>query len=61
MNTIKGNNREKALQWWKGLTFEAKWFEIIKAKEYITGYPDRAPDSLTAREIQIIHAKNNHQ
>lgn len=46
--------REKAIKWWNSLTFEEKWFIIVKNKELITGYPDRNPDSLTGREIELI-------
>jgi len=47
--------REIAIKWWNNLTFTHKWEQIIKNKEHILGYPDRNPDSLTGREIEILY------
>ena len=46
---------EKAILWWRVTPFEWKWNEIIKNKEFIKGYPDRDPDTLTNREIEILY------
>lgn len=47
--------RKNAIAWYKTLTFEEKYFQVLKNKEKIAGYPDRNPDSLTGREIQILY------
>jgi hypothetical protein len=54
-------NRQAAMKWWNGLSFEDKWYAIVKAKKYIKGYPDRSPGTLTGREIEMLHIKNIKQ
>lgn len=49
------NTRELALKWWRDLTNEEKFFEVVSGKELILGYPDRTPDSLTGREIEVLY------
>lgn len=55
MSNSNIEKREEAIKWWDSLTFEEKWYKIIKSKDSILGYPDRSPDSLTGREIEIIY------
>ena len=47
-------SREKALLWWSGLTFEEKFIAMVKGKRVVIGYPDRNPDTLTGREIELL-------
>lgn len=49
--------RMTAISWWNTLSFEERWYSIIANKDNIAGYPDRGPDSLTGREIQLIYEK----
>jgi hypothetical protein len=51
--------RKEALQWWATLSKEHKWLQIVKNKENIFGYPDRAPDTLTGREIELMYIYKN--
>lgn len=64
LTDIKQNimeNRKKALQWWNNLTFEEKYFKVVKHKELVVGYPDRDPNTLTGREVeQIWNAENEY-
>jgi hypothetical protein len=46
--------REQAMSWWNAKTFEEQYFVIIKNKQVIEGYPDRAPTTLTGREIELL-------
>jgi hypothetical protein len=46
--------REQAMSWWNAKTFEEQYFVIIRRKEVVEGYPDRAPTSLTGREIELL-------
>jgi len=53
------NRREISQKWWNSLSFEARWNEIVKGKHLINGYPDRSPNTLTGREIEMLF--NNSQ
>jgi len=55
--TTYQQQRQSAIEWWDKLSFENQWFMIVKYKEDVTGYPDRDPNSLTGREIQILFDK----
>jgi hypothetical protein len=55
---MKNEQREKAIKEWNNLTFEQKYFMIVKNKSIVKGYPDRSPDTLTGREIEEIIANN---
>lgn len=52
---MESNTRQLAMQWWDNLTYEEKFFNIIKNKTQIVGYPDRGPNDLTGREIEGLH------
>lgn len=52
-------SREKALAWWNRLTFEEKFLAMVKGKTVIIGYPDRNPETLTGREIELLHVSQN--
>ena len=47
--------REIAIEWWKSISFEIKWYNVIKNKDKITGYPHRDILTLTGREIELIY------
>lgn len=47
--------RETAMKWWNAMSFEEKYFVIVKYKEHVPGYPDRSPDTLTGREIELLY------
>ena len=49
--------RVEAIQWWDELPYIDKWKTIVKHKYKVTGYPDRHPDSLTGREIEMLHSQ----
>jgi len=49
--------REKAIKWWRAMSFEDKYFKIVKNSEVVFGYPDRDPNTLTGREVEIIYNK----
>lgn len=51
--------REKALAWWNGLTFEEKFIAMVKAKTVVIGYPDRNPETLTGREVELLMNDTN--
>lgn len=53
------SNRLTAMVWWGKLSNEQKWEQIVKNKQHIVGYPDRLPETLTGREIEILY--NNSQ
>jgi hypothetical protein len=46
--------REQAIKWWNNLSFETKWKQIVKNKTLILGYPDRSPNHLSGREIELL-------
>lgn len=46
--------RSIAINWWKNLTFEEKYNQMIKNKAIIAGYPNRNPESFTGSEIEAI-------
>jgi hypothetical protein len=47
--------RQQALDWWNKLPFEIKWYKIIANKDQITGYPDRSPDMVSGREVELMY------
>ncbi len=49
--------RQEAMKWWNPLPFEIKWEKIVKHKELVLGYPDRAPGDLTGSEIEKLFIK----
>lgn len=49
--------RLRVIKWWKQLYYVNKWDLIVKYNELIFGYPDRNPDTLTGREIELIYTK----
>jgi len=53
------SDEEKVMSWWNSLTFTHKYEVIIKYKRYITGYPDRSPDTLTRTEIHNLWSFEN--
>jgi hypothetical protein len=55
-NTMSDNQiRINAMKWWNAMSFEDKWYKIIKYKVLVLGYPERTPNSLTGREIENIY------
>ena len=46
--------REKAINWWNGLSFEDKFFKTIQNNDLIVGDKTRHPNTLTGREIETI-------
>ena len=56
--------REKAINWWNGLSFEDKFFKTIQNNDLIVGDKTRHPNTLTGREIETIWKtlnQNNHE
>lgn len=49
------NKRQKAMEWWHGLTGGEK-SQICEASTELTGSPRRW-ETLTGREIEMIHTK----
>lgn len=47
--------RQIALEWWNTITFEEKWYNVVKNKTSITGYPHRNVDTLSVREIELLY------
>ena len=52
--------RKEAMLWWRHLKYIEQYELIVKHKTCIIGYPDRSPESLSGREIQMIHTKEIH-
>ena len=53
-------NREQALKWWNGLTFEEQFYKTIEANSVIEGDRTRHPHSLTGREVEVIYKFHSH-
>ena len=52
-------DRVKAINWWKRLAFEEKYFKTIKwLKKQGRDTTERHPNSLTGREIEEIYLNN---
>ena len=51
---MKKSSRRLAIEWWDSLTFEEKFFKTIQNNELIVGDKTRHPNTLTARELEII-------
>lgn len=52
---MNSKERQIAIGWWNNISFEEKWYNVIKNKKDIVGYPHRDLSTLTGREIELIY------
>ena len=53
--------RADAMKWWISLPFNTGWELCVKHKDMIAGWPDRALNGLTGREIENIWRAETNQ